>query len=311
MLFKISHVKADGTMAKIQNVEAGSLYGAYKAYLEEHKDVDVMAVFNAGDKDAVKAVKAGSKSKEDKTMKTNSAVNTAKASKKTSKKTAPKEEIKKTPVVKKAQAQTESVGVKATFTLNEEHNGIEIKFNEKPSKEVREQLKGLKFRWHQTKGLWYAKQSAETIALAEKLCGVKAEEPKAKASKKTAKKSEPKAQAKAEVKTEEPKAEIKKPSRKGIESYKPKDGERICDRLIKALERTEGLEAKIVKLYEDREGWLYVTGESTREHKETLKKLGFIWSGSKKAWMLSPAPIKNRTKAQFNSMDALRGAALA
>ena len=174
MLFKISHVKADGTMAKIQNVEAGSLYGAYKAYLEEHKGVDVMAVFNAGDKDAVKAVKAGSKSKEDKTMKTNSAVNTAKASKKTSKKTAPKAEIKKTPVVKKAQAQTESVGVKATFTLNEEHNGIEIKFNEKPSKEVREQLKGLKFRWHQTKGLWYAKQSPETIALAEKICGAKA-----------------------------------------------------------------------------------------------------------------------------------------
>lgn len=315
MLFKISHVKADGTMAKIQNVEAGSLYGAYKAYLEEHKGVDVMAVFNAGDKDAVKAVKAGSKSKEDKTMKTNSAVNTAKAAKKTSKKTAPKAEIKKTPVVKKAQAQTESVEAKATFTLNEEHNGIEIKFNEKPSKEVREQLKGLKFRWHQTKGLWYAKQSAETIALAEKLCGVKAEEPKAKASKKTAKKSEPKAQAKAESKAqpkaEEPKAETKKPSRKGIESYKAKEGERITDRLIKALNRTEGIVAELVVKNEGEDGWLWVTGEGTKEHKDKLKSLGFFWSGKKQAWYMSPAPLKRNYKAQFNSMDALRGAALA
>ena len=314
MLFKISHVKADGTMAKIQNVEAGSLYGAYKAYLEEHKDVDVMAVFNAGDKDAVKAVKAGSKSKEDKTMKTNSAVNTAKANKKTSKKTAPKAEIKKTPVVKKAQAQTESVGVKATFTLNEEHNGIEIKFNEKPSKEVREQLKGLKFRWHQTKGLWYAKQSAETIALAEKLCGVKAE-PKAQKTKKTAKKSEPKAQAKAETKAqpkaEEPKAETKKPSRKGIESYKPKDGERICDRLIKALERTEGFKVELIKKYEDKPAWLWVSGDATREHKDTLKKLGFFWSGPKQAWYLSPEKVKSNYKSQFKSMDAVRAAAIA
>ena len=307
MLFKISHIQDNGTMAAVEGVEALNKYEAYVAYLDKHNGVHPLNVVQADDTEAVKAITQAvmARAKEDKKM-TKSAVNTAKTSKKTSKKTEPKkaEPVKKTPV-KKTQEQTESVGVKATFTLNDEHNGIEIKFTEKPSTEVRAEMKALKFRWHQTKGLWYAKQSAETIALAEKICGVKAEVKKSK------KQVQPKAE---EVKAEEVKAEepkVKKPSRKGIESYKAKEGERITDRLVKALNRTEGITAEIVATKEGEDGWLWVTGEGTKEHKDTLKKLGFFWSGKKQAWYMSPAPLKRNYKTQFGSMDALRGAAIA
>lgn len=316
MLFKISHIQDNGTMAQVEQVEALNKYEAYVAYLNKHVGVHPLNVVQADDSEAVKAITQAvmARVKEDKTM-TKSAVNTTKTSKKTNKKAEPKkaEPVKKT-AVKATKAQTESVGVKATFELNAEHNGVEIKFTEKPSAEVRAEMKALKFRWHGAKQLWYAKQSAETIALAEKICGVKAE-PKAQESRKTAKKSEPKAQAKAETvaqpKAEEPKAEVKKPSRKGIESYKPKDGERICDRLIKALNRTEGIKAEVVATKEGEEGWLWVTGEATKEHKDTLKNLGFFWSGKKQAWYLSPAPLKRGCKSQFKSMDAVRAAAIA
>lgn len=305
MLFKVSHIKADGTMAKVQSIEAGSLYAAYLVYLEDHKGIAVGDLVNAGDdkavKSAVKTAKGG------KTMKTNS---TAKKTAKTAKsetKTPVKGDktmTKKTNKTAKAEA-PKTEGVKAVFTLNEEHNGIEIKFNEKPSTEVRAQLKALKFRWHQTKGLWYAKQSEQTLALAKSLC--EAEKP----AKKSAKKTQPKAEVKAEVKVEEPKAPAKKPSRKGIESYKAKDGERICDRLIKALERTEGFKVELIKKYEDKPAWLWVSGDSTKEHKETLKKLGFMWSGPKQAWWLSPEKVRGNYKTQYKSMDAVRSTALA
>ena len=316
MLFKVTHIKADGTIAKVESIEAAKLFDAYRIYQSRHDGVGIMDVIDASDEKALEYAVKNTKNQEDKTMKTKSVKDTAaKAVKADTKKAAPKAEIKKTPVVKKAKAQTESEGVKATFELNAEHNGVEIKFTEKPSNEVRTAMKALKFRWHQTKGLWYAKQSAETIALAEKLCGVKTEEPKAEV-KKTAKKSEPKAKAqpkaeepKVEVKAEEPK--VKKPSRKGIESYKPAEGDRITDRLIKALNRTEGIKAEIITKNEGEQGWLWVTGEGTKEHKDTLKKLGFFWSGKKQAWYMSPAPLERNYKTQFSSMDALRGAAIA
>lgn len=311
-MFKVTHIQPNGTLAPIKSIKAKTLKEAYDKYLSE-TDADVMALVNAGDKTVMAHFK--NSEREDKTMKTN----------KSASKTVNTNAVKENKAMKNSKTEVKAKAI-ATMALNKERNGVELKFNEKPSAEVRAQLKALKFRWHNEKKLWYAKQSEQTIALAKALCEAK-DEPKVKAqpkaeakksTKKSTKKSQPKAEAKkpapkakAQPKAEEPKAEVKKPSRRGIESYKPKDGERICDRLIKALERTEGLEAKIVKLYEDREGWLYVTGESTREHKETLKKLGFIWSGSKKAWMLSPAPIKNRTKAQYKSMDALNRASIA
>lgn len=58
-----------------------------------------------------------------------------------------------------------------TYTLNAEHNGIEISFDSIPSKETRETLKADGFRWHNMKKVWYAKQTAERLALAEKLAG--------------------------------------------------------------------------------------------------------------------------------------------
>ena len=68
-----------------------------------------------------------------------------------------------------------------TYTLNKEHNGVEIYFNNKPIAEIRDTLKAHGFRWHRQKGCWYSKQTAERLALAEQLaCGQKTEaEPKA------------------------------------------------------------------------------------------------------------------------------------
>lgn len=56
-----------------------------------------------------------------------------------------------------------------TMTFNSQLNGIELVFAEKPAEEIREQLKALGFRWHRQKKLWYAKKTAERMALAEKL----------------------------------------------------------------------------------------------------------------------------------------------
>ncbi len=64
-----------------------------------------------------------------------------------------------------------------TFAINSQFNGIEISFEEKPSAEVRENLKNLGFRWHGQKKLWYAKNSDERMALALKLSGNSAAAP--------------------------------------------------------------------------------------------------------------------------------------
>lgn len=56
-----------------------------------------------------------------------------------------------------------------TMTFNSQLNGIELVFAGKPTEEIREQLKALGFRWHRQKKLWYAKKTAERMALAEKL----------------------------------------------------------------------------------------------------------------------------------------------
>ncbi|QAT65244.1 hypothetical protein EQZ20_10125 [Bacillus glycinifermentans] len=56
-----------------------------------------------------------------------------------------------------------------TYTLNEEKNGVEIRFSSKPSEEIREQMKAVGFRWSRYSKCWYAKQSDSTISLAKKL----------------------------------------------------------------------------------------------------------------------------------------------
>lgn len=55
--------------------------------------------------------------------------------------------------------------------LNNELNGIELVFEGKPENEILTAIKGAGFRWHNVKKLWYAKQTAERIALAESISG--------------------------------------------------------------------------------------------------------------------------------------------
>lgn len=55
------------------------------------------------------------------------------------------------------------------ITINNELQGIEITFPEKPETAVIESLKAAGFRWHRVKKLWYAKNTAERLALAEKI----------------------------------------------------------------------------------------------------------------------------------------------
>ena len=56
-------------------------------------------------------------------------------------------------------------------TLNEEKNGVELRFSDKPSTDVRERLKAARYRWHRTGKFWYAPQTPTTLALADELAG--------------------------------------------------------------------------------------------------------------------------------------------
>lgn len=53
--------------------------------------------------------------------------------------------------------------------LNNELNGIELIFENKPASDILTAIKGAGFRWHNVKKIWYAKQTAERIALANSL----------------------------------------------------------------------------------------------------------------------------------------------
>ena len=58
-----------------------------------------------------------------------------------------------------------------TLSLNQELNGIEISFEVKPSAAILDALKGMGFRWHRVKQLWYAKNTPERMELARSLAG--------------------------------------------------------------------------------------------------------------------------------------------
>lgn len=66
-----------------------------------------------------------------------------------------------------------------TMQLNDKKNGVELYFSGKPSEEVRDRLKANGFRWTRNKKCWYAKQSEETLQLAEALAGSKQEQAEA------------------------------------------------------------------------------------------------------------------------------------
>lgn len=56
---------------------------------------------------------------------------------------------------------------KPEITINEELNGIEIKFNSIPTQETREALKTNGFRWNRKKAVWYAKYTPERLGFAK------------------------------------------------------------------------------------------------------------------------------------------------
>ena len=60
----------------------------------------------------------------------------------------------------------------AQYTLNEELNGIEISFDSKPDTDTLNSLKSAGYRWHKVKKVWYAKQTADRLTLAESLAGL-------------------------------------------------------------------------------------------------------------------------------------------
>lgn len=65
-----------------------------------------------------------------------------------------------------------------TLEINKELNGIEVIFDSKPAQAMIENLKSNGFRWHRVKKLWYAKNTAERLALAESIADGKTTEPK-------------------------------------------------------------------------------------------------------------------------------------
>ena len=61
-----------------------------------------------------------------------------------------------------------------TMSINNQFNGIELSFESKPAEAIREAMKAAGFKWHSQKKLWYAKQTADRMTLAEKLAGIQA-----------------------------------------------------------------------------------------------------------------------------------------
>ena len=59
--------------------------------------------------------------------------------------------------------------MKATYRLNEEREGVEIAFGEKPPEGVRDALKAQGFHYHRGLKIWYAKQTLDRIAFAKEL----------------------------------------------------------------------------------------------------------------------------------------------
>ena len=55
------------------------------------------------------------------------------------------------------------------LTMNNELQGIELKFDGKPESKILSALKENGFRWHNVKKIWYAKQSEKTLALGKQL----------------------------------------------------------------------------------------------------------------------------------------------
>ena len=62
--------------------------------------------------------------------------------------------------------------IQAEMSINKEYHGLELKFSEKPSAGVLDQVKKQGFRWHPSKKLWFAKNTPDRQAFAQGLCGI-------------------------------------------------------------------------------------------------------------------------------------------
>lgn len=59
----------------------------------------------------------------------------------------------------------------ASYSFND-MGGIEIDFGGvKPSAEIRNKMKAVKYRWDPTKMIWWAYKNDDTVAVAEDICG--------------------------------------------------------------------------------------------------------------------------------------------
>lgn len=61
------------------------------------------------------------------------------------------------------------VDIMCNVTLNEEKQGIEVRFDNKPTKDILDKLKEYGFRWSNRQKMWYAKQNAERLELVNSL----------------------------------------------------------------------------------------------------------------------------------------------
>ena len=59
----------------------------------------------------------------------------------------------------------------AKLVVNQECHGLELYFPEKPDEEVLTQLKSARWRYHQAKKCWYARQNAANQKIAEQITG--------------------------------------------------------------------------------------------------------------------------------------------
>jgi hypothetical protein len=61
---------------------------------------------------------------------------------------------------------------KVVVTHNEQKDGVEIKFCEKPAQAIIDELNQSDFKWSRKQNIWYAKRTAETLAFAYEMAGM-------------------------------------------------------------------------------------------------------------------------------------------
>jgi hypothetical protein len=59
--------------------------------------------------------------------------------------------------------------LQVSYKINDEKNGIELYFSDKPSEVIREQLKQMGFKWSPMRSIWYAKKTDERLEFVQSL----------------------------------------------------------------------------------------------------------------------------------------------